>query len=237
MENEEEIQSGIPVKIIILGSINVGKTSLVTRYATGKFQDKTKSTKNASFINRTKKVNGIKYDLKVWDTAGQEKFKCLTKIFIKDANIAILVYSIDNQQSFEELREWYKVARGCNNENLIIGIAANKSDLKSDTTVPEDEGKKYASNIGAIWKSTSALLENCGIEELVDDLFIKLLSTGTLQNEEESSSSLNISSENSLDLNESKSSCCGGGKKNKTFKSSKKIKKTKRKKKTHENEE
>ena len=58
------------VKLIIVGSVNVGKTSLLTRYATGKFQNISKSTSNTSYITKKKRVGGKNYDIKLWDTAG-----------------------------------------------------------------------------------------------------------------------------------------------------------------------
>ena len=90
---EKKISS---IKLIIIGSVNVGKTSLLTRYATGKYMKVTKSSSNASFISKIKVVNNKKYEIKLWDTAGQEKYSSLTKIFTKEVKIALLVYAIDN---------------------------------------------------------------------------------------------------------------------------------------------
>ena len=88
MDNNDN-EKVIPVKLIIIGSVNVGKTSLLTRYATGKFQQILKSTSNASFIVKNKIVNNQNYEIKLWDTAGQERYRSLTKIFIKEAKIAL----------------------------------------------------------------------------------------------------------------------------------------------------
>jgi len=82
------------IKLIIIGSVSVGKTSLLTRYATGNFQSVIKSTSTASFISKIKEMNGKLYEIKLWDTAGQEKYRSLTKIFIKDVKMALLVYAM-----------------------------------------------------------------------------------------------------------------------------------------------
>ena len=167
----EEIQS-IPIKIIILGALGVGKTSLIQRYSKGKFESSLKSTKNASYISIIKTIREIKFDLNLWDTAGQEKYKSLTKLFVKDTKIAILVYSIDDEKSFEELDDWLKLLFAANdNNNITLGVAANKSDLKSESTIPDEKGKEYAKKIGAIWKSTSAITEDGGFEDFIDELF------------------------------------------------------------------
>ena len=125
----------IPVKIIMVGSMNVGKTSLITRFATGKTPTQTKTTKNASYVSKTKIINNLKFEIKLWDTAGQEKYKSLTKLFTKDSKIAILVYSIDDEDSFNQLDEWLKLVKSSNDEELILGIAANKSDLINNIVI------------------------------------------------------------------------------------------------------
>ena len=119
-------QIAIPIKIIMVGSLNVGKTSLVTKYANGKIPGQSKSTRNYSYVSKLRNINGNKYEIKLWDTAGQEKYKSLTKLFMKDSKIAILVYSIDNEKSFNDLDDWLKLIKSCNDDELILGIAANK---------------------------------------------------------------------------------------------------------------
>ena len=172
-QNKEEFAEVI--KLIIIGSVSVGKTSLLTRYATGNFQSVTKSTSTSSFISKIKEVNGKLYEIKLWDTAGQEKYRSLTKIFIKDAKIALLVYAIDDEDSFKDLDMWLNIVKDINNENITLGIAANKADLYVKAKVTDEQGKKYAEKIGASWSSTSALLDDNGIDGLVDDLLEKYL--------------------------------------------------------------
>ena len=201
-----EAPDSIPVKIIMVGSMSVGKTSLVTKFATGKTATQTKTTKNASYVSKKKKINGMNFEIKLWDTAGQEKFKSLTKLFTKEAKIAILVYSIDSEESFNELDEWLNLVKGSNEDNLILGVAANKSDLASDKTISEDRGMEYAKKIGAEFRSTSAMLDNGGLDELIEALFTKYHSTNFNNMDATASLSLTISME------EKKGGCCGGGK-------------------------
>ena len=203
-----EIQNAIPLKIIMVGAMNVGKTSLVTRYMTGKCPNQPKTTKNASYVNKYIKKDGYTFEVKLWDTAGQEKYKSLTKIFTKDTKIAILVYSIDSKESFNELDNWLKLVKEANQEDLILGVAANKSDLASDNTISPQEGQLYAQKIGAIWKSTSAITENGGIEEFIDILFNKYFENNFSMNPP-TSQSLTISME---DTKESGPCCIGGQK-------------------------
>ena len=201
----------IPIKIIMVGSINVGKTSLVTKYATGKNHTKKGSTKNASYVSKMKKVNGITFEIKLWDTAGQEKFKSLTKLFIKDAKIAILVYSIDDEQSFNDLDDWLNLIKSANDgANIIYGIVANKSDLESDKTLSDEIGKEYAKNLGATWRKTSAITEELKFEDYIDELFLKYHNSNFDVNTS-NPESITLSIENSK---AEKKGCCGGGNSN-----------------------
>ena len=195
-ENENKIKS---IKLIIVGSVNVGKTSLLTRYATGSFQNIVKSTSNASFISKFKTVDNQNYEIKLWDTAGQEKYRSLTKIFIKDAKIALLVYAIDDLNSFNDLNMWLKIIKDINSDNLILGIAANKADLYKNSKVSDEQGKKYAKEIGAEWRSTSSLMDDCGIDDLVDALFNNYLKAKAMKKND------SFSVEDTIILNKKKS--------------------------------
>ncbi len=161
-----------PIKIIMIGALGVGKTSLIQKYSKGTIENFEESTSNPRFVSKIKTFNQIKFNIQLWDTAGQEKYKSLTKLFIKDTQIAILVYSIDDEKSFEELDNWLKYILVANdNEKIILGVAANKSDLKSESAISDEKGKEYANKIGAIWKSTSAITEDGEIENFIDELF------------------------------------------------------------------
>jgi len=161
------------IKLIVTGSINVGKTCLITHYQSGKFLDETESTCGSSYVQVKRTVNGNVYNVNLWDTAGQEKYNSLTKIFSKNTNILIMVYSIIDKKSFDDLDKWLSLVKETNEESaLTIGIAANKADLYKESVVSDSDGQEYAKKIGAIWKSTSAK-DGRGIEELIGELLKK----------------------------------------------------------------
>ena len=136
----------------------------------------TLTSSSAQFLTKTINLNentSIKFD--IWDTAGQEKFKSLAKIFYKDAKVIILVYDITNKPSFETLKNyWYKEIMDNSISDLILAIVGNKSDLYENEQVTDKEGKLFAKEINAIFKSTSAL-SNRGINSLFTDIAKKCL--------------------------------------------------------------
>ena len=223
--NNEHENKAKSIKIIIIGSVNVGKTSLLMRYATGTFRNISKSTSNASFITKTKEINNKKYEIRIWDTAGQEKYLSLTKIFVKDAKIALLVYAINDRKSFNDLNMWLNIVKEINSDKIVLGVAANKADLYKEAKVTDEEGRKYAKEIGAEWRSTSSLLDDSGIDELVDILFNKYIVLKTLKKTGSFIAQDSIMLDNNK--NERTSGCCGGqnNSKHKSIKSDETIEK------------
>ena len=198
------------IKIIILGSVGVGKTCLITRYKTGKFLQHIPSTFGSNFVKIDKIINNKKYVLNIWDTAGQEKYNSLTQTFTKNAKIVFLVYSIIDKKSFLDLDNWLKLVKEGNGEKgYVLGVAANKWDLYLQSEVSDKKGKEYAKKINAIWKSTSAKEESKGIEELISELtteYIKIEeSGGNIRTE-------SIRLDKNMASKDKKGGCCGGGK-------------------------
>ena len=98
-------------KVVLLGESGVGKTCIIARFINNTFEDNIMSTTGASYAGKTMsfdELNGQSIKFEIWDTAGQEKYRALTKIFYKDAGVAILVYDITRKESFEEIKNyWY----------------------------------------------------------------------------------------------------------------------------------
>ena len=220
MSEKDEGEITNEIKVIVLGSVGVGKTSLITRYKTRKFVQNIPSTFGANFVSIDKIIKNKKYFLNVWDTAGQEKYNSLTQTFMKNAKIIILIYSITDRKSFQNLDTWLNLVKEQNGEDgYSLGIAANKSDLYEESDVDDEEGKKYAEKINAVWKLTSALEENKGIDELIDELI-----NNHINNQEKEESNLNdatIKLDNSAFSDENKGGCCKSKKKKKKKKKDK----------------
>ncbi len=168
MEDDDEDENQYTTcKVVILGEAGVGKTSIISRYVTNQFFPVVISTTGASYSTKLLKIdNDNKIKFQIWDTAGQERFRSLAKIFYQNAVAVVLVYDITVRETFEQLKEyWIKEIEENAPSDIILAIAANKSDNYQNELVDVNEGKDLARNLNAIFKSTSAL-NSKGIDEL-----------------------------------------------------------------------
>ena len=98
------------LKIVLIGEPYVGKTSIISQFVDKTFQEDIQSSSSGTF-NSKRCIYGDNKSLRldIWDTAGQEKYRSLTKMFYKDANVAILVYNITDKNSYEQLKEYWHI--------------------------------------------------------------------------------------------------------------------------------
>lgn len=165
------------VKIVLLGEARVGKTSIITRLIKDTFDYNCLSSSGASFSQKLMIFEDLstKVNFLVWDTVGQEKYRSISKLFYRDAAIAILVLDLTDGSSFEAIKNyWISEVRSNTGGKCILGLAANKSDLIDKAEVTEQEIKDFAQKENLIFKFTSAL-NNTGINELFRALGNKYL--------------------------------------------------------------
>ena len=164
-------------KLVLVGDSGVGKTCIISRFISEDYNPNVNSTDGVSYATKhldLPKINKS-IDLDIWDTAGQEKYKSLTKFFYKDAQMVIMVYDITFKKTFENLKNyWYKEIQDSGANNFVLGIAGNKSDLYDNEQVSENEARQYAKSINAVFGLTSAQ-NNSGIEQLFEDIAYKYL--------------------------------------------------------------
>ena len=164
-------------KVVLLGESGVGKTSIITRYVNNYFEDNSLTTNGASSTYKTiylEKYNkSIKFE--IWDTAGQERYRALTKIFYKNTNAVILCYDITKKGSFNEIKNyWFNEVKNNSPNDIVIAIAANKSDLYESEEVNEEEAINYAKSVGVIFFETSAM-NSSGIDDLFNTIGDKFI--------------------------------------------------------------
>ncbi|XP_065685227.1 ras-related protein Rab-9B-like [Hydra vulgaris] len=123
------------LKVIILGDGAVGKSALMNRFVNNKFDSQSFHTIGVEFLNKEVKVSGDTYTLQIWDTAGQERFKSLRTPFYRGSDICLLVYAVDDEQSFYNLdmwkREFLYYADVSDPDSFPFVVLGNKLDLEN----------------------------------------------------------------------------------------------------------
>ena len=149
----------IDCKVVMLGDKNVGKTTIINQYINGIFLDKVEPTFSACFYQKSLNINGTKINFDIWDTAGEEAYRSLTKIFLNRANICILVYDTTKEKTFENIKNvWYNlILDHLDKEEIIFVLVGNKNDLYDQQEISAQEANLYAKEINAIYDELNAL--------------------------------------------------------------------------------
>jgi small GTP-binding protein len=162
----------ISCKVVLIGNSGVGKTSIINQYITNVFNEEQLTTTGATYSTKKLLIESKKKTIsfEIWDTAGQEKYRSLTKMFYKDSSIVIMVYDITNEESFNDIKNyWFEEVINNINENVIMAIVGNKNDLIENEKVNEEEVKNFANEKGMHYAFISAKMKN-GIDELFKDI-------------------------------------------------------------------
>ena len=207
------LDNKITIKLIILGDSGVGKSSIIQRYYSDSFNENLQMTLKANFLEKEIIINNQKINLELWDTAGQEKYRSLTQIFVKNSKIIIFAYSVTSLKSFESLNFWYDFVQKEIRQNTILGLAGNKTDLifenNYEEEVSEEKGKEFAEKIGASFALVSAKESSKEIISLINELILNYL-------DNRESNSIDLNTTIRLDLNDEglqKENCCFGNNK------------------------
>lgn len=146
-------------KVLFLGDPGVGKSSLVLKETTNKYNSLYKPTVGFDLLNHFVKINNKVIKLQIWDTCGQEEFSMCNQSLFKNVSIAILVYSIINKKTFDNIKIWVSRVQALSKENTIFFLVGNKSDLVSQREVTFLEGKAYGSENFQFFIETSSKCE------------------------------------------------------------------------------
>ena len=147
------------LKLVLLGSSEVGKTAIIDQFTQKNIQDIYYLT--ISIDKYTKEItliNGKKLQLEIWDTPGHECYKPHSKIYLKNTNIVLLIYDITDKRSFEKLNYFYNDFCDVNKkENIFFGVVGNKNDLYGEQVISSEEGEEYANTINALFFAQAIL--------------------------------------------------------------------------------
>ena len=165
---EEEKTKIIEAKIVLLGDVSVGKTSIASRFCKNSFNENYINTIGGAYQQQKVVLNnGSMVKLHIWDTSGQERFRAMTNLYYRDAQVAILTYDITNESSFASIDFWIEELKfKVENENMILCLVGNKSDVTQDERkVSKDKAKNFAQENNMIFYETSAKTGD-GIKDL-----------------------------------------------------------------------
>jgi Ras-related protein Rab-6A len=143
-------------KIVVLGDISVGKTSILSRFRYGVFEPEYMPTLGIDFFSQNLFYEDKTIRLILWDTAGEERFRSLIPSYLKNADCIIIVFDITNKDSFNSLNKWLTDSKNNASEGTIYIICGNKSDLKEKRTVNENEIDEYIKKNELIYVECSA---------------------------------------------------------------------------------
>ena len=145
------------VKLVMLGDQGSGKTSLVYRYAYDQFYNDYQGTIGIDFLSVNHTAEGRTHKVQIWDTAGQERFKSLVPSYIRDSRVALVVFDVCNEKSFNNVQWWLDmIMRERNRDNLVVGIIGNKIDKEDSRMISTSDARTLAKNNNVFYVETSA---------------------------------------------------------------------------------
>ncbi|ORZ20696.1 ras family-domain-containing protein [Absidia repens] len=148
------------VKLVLLGESAVGKSSLVLRFVNREYSENREPTIGAAFLTQKCHLNDRTIKFEIWDTAGQERFHSLAPMYYRCAQAAVVVYDITKSATLEKAKSWVKELQRQANQDIVIALVGNKSDLaeedEAERQVQTEDAKAYADESDLLFFETSA---------------------------------------------------------------------------------
>lgn len=144
------------VKFLMIGDTSVGKTNLVSRFICDDFSEHQNPTLGVDFMTKVIEVHGKKIRAQIWDTAGQEKYKSITKSYYVNSKIALVVFDLTEEKTFKSVDRWIKDLREVTGKKVEIALIGNKLDLHEYRQVSYEAGKEKAKQLNTEYFETSA---------------------------------------------------------------------------------
>ena len=198
------------IKIVLIGECGVGKTNLIQVSIGKKFDSITPSSSSCSYVEKDFIFHNKKYKFHLWDTAGQEKFRSLNKLFMKDAKIVIIVFAINVRETFNQIEFWCDYAKETlgNDDDYTIALVGNKSDLYEDPNcIPDKELEDKAKELNLKLKITSAATDANGFIQFLNELMEEYIKKYGRGKKGERACSFSIDDDNKNDKKHKKGCC------------------------------
>ena len=177
---KDETQEKIYLTFLTLGSSTVGKSSFITRYAKKFVPEKIYATIGIDFQNTNLTLFDKKILLKLYDTAGQEKFRSLSRQYYKNADGILLMFNIADRQSFKDIEKWMKeIKDNIDVKSIVLLLIGNKCDLEEERKISKEEAIEMAEQNDMYYYETSARTGQ-NVNESIEHLVTKCLNNKQL---------------------------------------------------------
>ncbi|KAM3134013.1 hypothetical protein pb186bvf_013855 [Paramecium bursaria] len=143
-------------KFIIIGDSSVGKSCLLLQFLDRKFKVDHDTTIGVEFGSKTLNIRSKNIKLQIWDTAGQESFKSITRSYYRGSICALIVYDVTSRDSFENINRWIEETKAYANDKITLVLIGNKTDLQDKRVISTEEGSQYAKKHDLLFFEASA---------------------------------------------------------------------------------
>ena len=140
---EDFAQYDISFKVIVIGDSGVGKSCLTTQAVRNNFEEFYTATVGFEFLTFNMRINNNVLKLQIWDTCGQEVYKSLISNFYRNSSLALILYAINNRDSFQHAETWLNDLKNQANPNVKVFLVGNKSDLENERVISKEEGERF----------------------------------------------------------------------------------------------
>ena len=162
-------------KVIVVGDSGVGKTSLSIMATKGLFNSQSRATVGFDIFNYAAQINNeITIKLQIWDTCGLEEFNSCTTNLYKEASLAIIVYAINDYNSFNNIQKWANLVKKHASPEVLIFVVGNKTDLENDRKVAKEAGEQMIKDCGFGYFAETSAKDNIFVQELFKEGIIQL---------------------------------------------------------------
>ena len=144
MEDDVPVEDLMKLKLIVVGNQGTGKSCILNRFVNETFEENYQATIGLDFQSKNITIHDQDVRLIIYDTAGQEKFRSLIPMYIREAQIILLIYDISDKASFDSMPKWIQEVNDILKKDVVFALVGNKIDLEQERKVTFEEGKKLA---------------------------------------------------------------------------------------------
>ena len=174
MDDNSNQKAEYTFKYIIVGNAAVGKSNISYRFTKGKFLEKYHPTIGLDFTYKILKIRDKMCKIQIWDTAGQECFKSISRGYYKSSVCALVVYDITDKESFKNVETWVEECKNNSPKTVTMVLVGNKSDLNNNRVITTEEGAEFASRFDMQFYETSAF-DGTNIDKLFSETSEKIV--------------------------------------------------------------